>query len=428
MSSPWASRFSYLDVSVDGPRASVTVQLDDLTFTETLVSDEGLNLEPARPLVELWGLLAGLSYYKAGAAPIIDVGDIPLGDAGRALLEAAVRDGLGEYAYRNGIDLSGVEIIGGRDVEASAAPLDSQRVLVPFGGGIDSVATWHHLSPQLEMSFFVVSPASGRFAALENAMAETGTPVRRLTRTLDPQITTPQSHWLNGHVPVTAMITVAAAAVALADGRGSVILSNEHSASVPNIVVNGRGVNHQWSKSAEAEVLLANAISERVAAPLTVASFLRAKSEPWVARDIASDPSLLRVVRSCNRAFRQDVESRAVTWCGECDKCLFVNLMLAPFVERSELRQIFDGTEPLTHAPLRSSLETLLGLIDGPKPFECVGDVTECRAALAAVVTHPDWSDASDLADLAQRAPATVGIDELMNDQGDDRVPATWRR
>ena len=428
MSSPWASRFSYLDVSVDGPRASVTVQLDDLVFTETLVSDDGLTLEPARPLIELWGLLAGLSYYKAGAAPLIDVGDLPLGRAGRALLEAAVRDGLGEYAYRNDIDLAEVRIVGGREVTASSAPADPTRALVPCGGGIDSVATWHHLSPQLDASFFVVSPASGRFAALENAMSETGMPVRRLTRTLDPQITSPQPHWLNGHVPVTAMITVAAAAVALADGRGSVILSNEHSASVPNLVVEGRAINHQWSKSAAAEVLLADAISERVRAPLTVASFLRAKSEPWVARDIASDPHLLRVVRSCNRAFRQDVGSRAVTWCGECDKCLFVNLMLAPFVPRHELRQVFDGTEPLTHTPLRTSLETLLGLIDGPKPFECVGDVVECRAALAGVVARSDWRDASDLSVLADRAPATVSIDDLMNDQGVDRVPATWHR
>jgi hypothetical protein len=428
MTRPWASRCTYRDVTINGPRATVTVQVDDLVFTESIESDEGLDLEVARPLVELWALLAGLSYYKVGAAPIIDVGDLPLGTAGQALFDAAVRDGLGEYAYRNGLDLSGVEIVGGRPVVPSTQPSDPHRALVPFGGGIDSVATWHHLASELDAAFFVVSPASGRFAALENAMAQTQMPVRRLTRRLDPQITAPAPHWLNGHVPVTAMITVAAAAVALADGRGSVILSNEHSASVPNLIVNGRGVNHQWSKSAEAEILLAAAINERVTQPLEVASFLRAKSEPWVARDIAGDRDLLRVVRSCNRAFRQDLAARATAWCGDCDKCLFVNLMLAPFVSREELREVFDGTEALTNPRLLDSLRTLLGLIDGPKPFECVGDVTECRAALAALVHSPDWRDEVTLVSLAAEAPASVALERLMENQGSDRVPAHWHR
>ena len=49
--------------------------------------------------------------------------------------------------------------------------LDTKRVLVPFGGGIDSVVTVESLSPDLDTSLFIVSPSTGRFAPLEATAA-----------------------------------------------------------------------------------------------------------------------------------------------------------------------------------------------------------------------------------------------------------------
>ena len=67
------------------------------------------------------------------------------------------------------------------------------------------------------------------------------------------------------------------------------------------------------------------------------------------------------VFRSCNRAFAQEPGRTRSQWCGECDKCLFVNLVLAPFLSRSALRDIF-LSEPLSDPARYEQLRTLVGL------------------------------------------------------------------
>src|ERR1019366_4690994 len=115
-------------------------------------------------------------------------------------------------------------------------------------------------------------------------------------------------------------VTLLAAVGALASARGGVAMSNEHSASRANLRWHDRDVNHQWSKSWDAERLLAEALSERVGSEFVVASFLRDRSEVWVARTFSRLTIYHHVFRSCNRAFRQVLEQRQDTWCGECDK------------------------------------------------------------------------------------------------------------
>jgi len=76
------------------------------------------------------------------------------------------------------------------------------------------------------------------------------------------------------------------------------------------------------------------ALAERVGDELVVASYLRDRSELWVAQVFSELEQYHHVFRSCNRAFAQAPGERATQWCGECDKCLFVNLVLAPFLSR----------------------------------------------------------------------------------------------
>jgi len=143
--------------------------------------------------------------------------------------------------------------------------------------------------------------------------------------------------FFNGHVPVTTMVTLLAAVAAVASGRGGVALSNEHSSSVANLRWYNSDINHQWSKSWNAENLIAAALAERVGDELVVASYLRDRSELWVAQVFSELEQYHHVFRSCNRAFAQAPGERATQWCGECDKCLFVNLVLAPFLSRPAL-------------------------------------------------------------------------------------------
>jgi hypothetical protein len=271
-----------------------------------------------------------------------------------------------------------------------------------------------------------VSPSSGRFAPLEETAAVTGLGVVRATRTLDPQLLGDEP-FFHGHVPVTAMVTLLAAVVAVASGRGGVVMSNEHSASAPNLHWNDMGVNHQWSKSLAAEILIAEAVSERIGDQLTVASFLRDRSEVWVAQVFSELPQFHHVFRSCNRAFAQARERRLDTWCGRCDKCLFINLMLAPFLSRATLVDIFHH-EPLGDEGLNEQLRVLVGVGTMYKPFECVGDPEESAAALKRVSQLDEWRDEPRLAALAGQSKAVSSFESLLEKEGPSRVPAHWLR
>ncbi len=214
---------------------------------------------------------------------------------------------------------------------------------------------------------------------------------------------------------------------AVASGRGGVALSNEHSSSVANLRWYNSDINHQWSKSWNAEHLIASAIAERVGDELVVASYLRDRSELWVAEAFSKLTQYHHVFRSCNRAFSQDPSERASQWCGECDKCLFVNLVLAPFLTRAQLHDIF-SSEPLSDPALNAQLRTLVGLGDEHKPFECVGDPDESAVALTEVSRHEEWRDVTALRDLAHELGTEQEVDDLLKPQGSSRVPAHWLR
>jgi hypothetical protein len=424
-----AELFRYVNLEVSDASLIGHYELDGRHFSEE-VSFENVTSSLQRPahvaIAQLWFFLAGLSYYKAGAARHVDLGDTPIGVKGRALLDAALRDGLGEYSFRNNLPLDDVVITGGTEATRYSPALVPSRVLIPFGGGIDSVVTLTQLE-HLDRSLFIVSPDAGRFDPLEATAAVSKLDVVRATRRLDPQILRGDDNFFTGHVPVTAMVTLLAALAALASGHGAVAMSNEHSSSAPNVRWREHDVNHQWSKSWEAEVLMGDAIGERVGTDFVVASFLRDRSELWVAQQFATANEYHHVFRSCNRAYSQSLGQRSKNWCGECDKCLFIDLILAPFIDRVTLREIF-SSEPVSDPRLDDSLRSLIGLGLEHKPFECVGDPDESAVALRYVSQLPQWSDVRRLGELARLTSPDRDFAELLETQGSSRVPAHWLR
>jgi hypothetical protein len=424
-----AELFTYAGLEVSEHSLTGRYTLDGLSFTET-VNFEGvrsLTTPAVAAVAHLWYLIAGLSYYKAGAARRINLSNTPVSPKGRALLRAALYDGLGEFSFRNELPLDDVVIEGGVDVGQYAPLMNTHQVLTPFGGGIDSVVTVSELTSRVEQSLFIVSPASGRFIPLEATAQVTGLPIVRATRSLDSQILRGDEHFFNGHVPVTTMVTLLAVIGAIGSGRGAVAMSNEHSSSSPNLRWRNRDINHQWSKSLAAEELIADAVSELVGDEFVVASYLRDRSELWVAWVFAHQPQFHRVFRSCNRAFSQQSAQRAAAWCGECDKCVFINLILAPFMARATLREIFAG-EPLSDPAREKQLRTLVGIELDHKPFECVGDPDESAVALTKVSELEEWADVPRLGELARLASPDRDFDELLSPQGPSRVPAHWLR
>jgi hypothetical protein len=253
--------------------------------------------------------------------------------------------------------------------------------------------------------------------------------VLRIAREIDPMLRrSDKLHFLNGHVPITAVITAAALVAAVLDGRDAVVLSNEWSASAPTLVHEGRSVNHQWSKSAEFEEGFAQLVAGALGPEIAVFSYLRSRSELWVAQQFAQLKEFHGVFRSCNRSFHQNPTERLDHWCGTCDKCCFIDLILAPFMEAPDLDGVFGGHEPLNDHRLQGRFETLLDLAPDNRPFECVGDVGECRAALYLAAARPDRQHSALLQSLrgsVDAAPRSgpLGATELLTPVGPHFIP-----
>jgi hypothetical protein len=315
----------------------------------------------------------------------------------------------------------------------TARSAGASRLLVPFGGGIDSIVTVEgvrHASN--DIALFVASRDDARFDAIERPAAVTGLPVMRADRRIDDRILrSKELGYLNGHVPVTGVLSAVAVLAAALDGRNAVIMSNEWSASQPNTERDGRAVNHQWSKSLWFEDAFRAVVAERVGS-VEYFSWLRPYSELWVARRFAELTGYHRQFHSCNRAFHIDPAKRQERWCGRCDKCCFIDLILAPYVPAAELAHVFDGSEPLDDPTLLPQMQALAGLSASLKPFECVGDVEECRVALSLAAERPDRAENAGLAALARAAEAVDGrpIDDraaaLLQPLGPDRTPEAY--
>ena len=106
--------FRYEGFAADAERGLLTCRysLDGREFAErvTLAPGPAWDTPAARAAARIVYLLAGVSYYKTAAPPVIDLGDTALTGRERAFLREFYLSGLGEYAYRNGLDLSGLRI------------------------------------------------------------------------------------------------------------------------------------------------------------------------------------------------------------------------------------------------------------------------------------------------------------------------------
>ncbi len=332
-------------------------------------------------------LACGVSYYKAFAPDRIVCRAFPVDPVTAAFFNDFYVKGLGEFAWRNGIDLASRLRI---EVEPVEPPLPLRLELprltcVPVGGGKDSIVTIECLRQAGEP---LVLFSLGNAAPIEATIAQAGLPAVRVTRTIDPALfALNHAGALNGHVPITGILSLILLACAIIHGFDVIAMSNEHSASAPNIA----DVNHQYSKSFEFEQRLSRLLEHHVMTGVRYFSLLRPLTEVAIARRFARHVSYFPVFRSCNTAFRQSPDRRGTNWCCDCPKCRFVFLALAPFVERRRLIAIF-GRDVLDDPAQIGGFAELCGL-QRHKPFECVGETEESAAAMAHLATMAEWRD-----------------------------------
>jgi len=235
-----AERFCYEGYEVDSVRSRLLCHysLGPYRFVEeTVFEGDGNWSTPAvDAMARLLFLLAGVSYFKTLAPPVIDLGATALTEGEERLLTHFYRDGLGEFAYRNGLDLSDTELRCERAPDHAAADYRPQtgHPLVPFGGGIDSIVTAEAVHTRFHAArLFVASAGGTHFDAIEGAARLTGMPVVRANRAIDPQLLRAgELGFRLGHVPITGILSAVAAMAAVLGGHDAVVMSNEWSASL----------------------------------------------------------------------------------------------------------------------------------------------------------------------------------------------------
>ncbi|MBU6478358.1 MAG: endonuclease domain-containing protein [Xanthomonadaceae bacterium] len=385
--------------------------------------------------------IAGISYYKAGLPLRIEVETAAPDAATADLLDALYLHGLGEFAYRNGLDLrgriafpvssvpgTGSRPIHGRD-DGGAIGLDlPRRALVPIGGGKDSLVVVEALK---KAGIEATATWVGASPLIADVAARTGLPMLNIGRELSPLLFdyNRMGAW-NGHIPVTAINSAILASVAILYGFDAIVFANERSASAATLEYEGRQVNHQWSKGWAFEKMFAAWLRTHVAADLDYFSLLRPFSELAVTRAFAkSGAAYFEAFSSCNRNFRILGPKPADRWCGQCPKCHFVFLALAPFVPKPRLLQIF-GRNLLDDEAQAAGFDALIEYRDH-KPFECVGEASEARAAFAALAARPEWREDALVArfreDIApQLDAARLDLQPWLEPTGEHGVPARF--
>lgn len=376
------------------------------SFTEEISLPGGDYSEAVKQVAErlarLLFLVAGVSYYKAAAPKTVHIAT-PITAVERDFLATVIQRGLTEFAYTTNLPHALTPTITASElIEQSPVVLPdaSYQPLVPVGGGKDSIVTIEALR---SAGFTPLLFSVNSYEPIQKTVDQSGLDYTQAGRKLSPKLfELNQEGAYNGHVPVTAINSFIALMTAVLTERKTVVFSNERSASEGNTVWEGIEVNHQWSKSAEFEALLQKTLSQVVSPDLQYFSLLRPFSELRIARQFASLKHYHSVFTSCNRAFHVDEDKRR-NWCGHCDKCRFVFLILAPYLTKEALVNIFKK-DMLDDGEQLAGFRQLLG-IEGHKPLECVGEIVESRLALQLTAKKEEWQGSSLLPILTADLP-----------------------
>ena len=330
-----------------------------------------------RRLVFSLGLVELVSYWKIACPPVVRIRCGQLDDWQKQWWKQQYLSGLGEFFYKNGITATLEDFMEirseGEDIafDGSARPL--KGCMIPVGGGKDSIVTLELLQAQrADSCCYMMNPrgatlASARLAGYQEEQ------IVGIHRTLDPaMLELNRQGYLNGHTPFSALVAFSGVLLAAIYGKKYLVLSNESSANESTVA--GSNVNHQYSKSFQFEQDLNDYERRYIGSGVHYFSLLRPWSEFQIAGWFARLTRYHADFRSCN------VGSKTDSWCGHCPKCLFVWVILSPFLSTGQLESIF-GRNLAEDETLWETLCQLCGMTV-EKPFECVGSRDEICFAL----------------------------------------------
>ncbi|MCD4664307.1 MAG: hypothetical protein K8R68_03480, partial [Bacteroidales bacterium] len=202
------------------------------------------------------GMIELISYWKAACPRKLIVKPFALNPEQITWWKKIYFNGLGEFFYINNIKNNiedFIEIVSGSDkiLTTTGFNVDNKNVIVPVGGGKDSVVTLELLKDKYGVIPIIINAREASLNTIKTA-GFTDDGFVEINRTIHPQLLElNEKGFLNGHTPFSALIAFVSIMTAALTGSRYIALSNESSANEPTDKESG--VNHQYSKSFEFE-------------------------------------------------------------------------------------------------------------------------------------------------------------------------------
>lgn len=333
--------------------------------------------EIIQKLVFSIGLVELSSYWKITCSPCVEIFAGHLDDEQITWWKKQYFWGLGEFFYTNHIDPDMQSFMHIKTHGNDFAHGKSQRLhkgcLIPVGGGKDSIVTLDLLKTmKVDNKCYIINPRGATLHSVAKAGYDSHDTIK-VQRTLDAEmLRLNKEGFLNGHTPFSALVAFSSTLFAYMNDLAYVVLSNEDSANESTIA--NTLINHQYSKSFQFEADFYEYQKTYIASDVLYFSLLRCVSEFQIAAYFAKLTDYHEIFRSCNVGSKQDI------WCCHCPKCLFVYLILSPFIKEEDEVAMFHENL-LEKTELIPIMEQLIGFQE-EKPFECVGSRDEINTAI----------------------------------------------
>ncbi|MBZ9571942.1 hypothetical protein KJA15_01210 [Patescibacteria group bacterium] len=331
------------------------------------------------------GLIETLSYWKATCSPEIKILAGPLDKKQIKWWKDLILNGMGQFFYENKINFRKPNFLKITNLQRTGlwklchGELRN-RVLVPIGGGKDSIVTLEILKKaRKNITCFSLNPTKASRKIMRIAGCKKPIIVRR---EIDKKLfELNRQGFLNGHTPFSAYLAFLSVLCAVIFDQKHIAFSNERSSNEGNLRYLGKVINHQYSKSFNFERKFRDYSKKYLAKNVEYFSFLRPLYEIQISKLFSKYPKYFSSFMSCNEAFKtySGTKKPLKGWCKKCPKCLFIFTSLYPFLGKYRLVKIFGENifEKISFLPTMLELTDLRKF----KPFECVGTKKESLVA-----------------------------------------------
>lgn len=345
-----------------------------LTLSKSIITNK-YDKNTLNKMVFYIGMVELISYYKCICPKKVVIEAGYLDSFSQKWFKKLFYNGLGEFFYRNGIDINIDELfdfeIKGKEIEINNFNYEGIGNLIPIGGGKDSTVTLELLKKH-DNKYFIINPKQVHYDCINEYNEED---ICSVKRTIDPGlIELNKEGYLNGHTPFSAIVAFISYLVAYLTNRKYIALSNEASANEPTVL--NTNINHQYSKSYEFEHDFNDFVKKNFNLDIHYFSLLRPIKEIQIALLFSNYSKYHKVFKSCNVGSKEN----PWIWCAKCPKCLFVYIMLVAFLSDEKVIDIF-GSNMLDDKDMEKDFLELIGVSE-TKPFECVGTINEVIYAL----------------------------------------------